>query len=340
MRLPVMFCRLSAVAITKPQWRRTLHASVLVCGILATTCAVAEYPDRPIRFIVPSAAGSAADINARLLAAELAKLLSQQIVVDNRPGAAGSIGMELIARAVPDGYTIGYGTSAGLAINRSLLARLPYDADKDFQMVALMGYQPNLLAVALSLPVKSVQELIVYARNNPGKLSYGSSGSGTPSHLGMEMFKYMTGTTIVHVPYKAAQQAIAEMIGGQVQMLFDNFGSIVPHVKSGRIRGLGVTSRKRSSALPDLPTLDEAGVPGFELTAWGGVVVPAGVRKATVTRLNAEVNQALAAPTLKDKVALFGYEVGGGTPEHFTEYVRQEAVKWAVIIKRSGIKFD
>lgn len=223
--------------------RRTLHASLFVCGILVTTYAIAEYPDRPIRFIVPSAAGSAADVNARLLAVELAKLMGQQIVVDNRPGAAGSIGMELIARAVPDGYTIGYGTSAALAINRTLLSKLPYDPEKDLQMVALMGYQPNLLAVALSLPVKSVQELIAYARNNPGRLSYGSAGSGTPAHLAMEMFKHATGTQIVHVPYKAAQQAIAEMIAGQVHVLFDNFGSIVPHVKSGRIRGLGVTSR-------------------------------------------------------------------------------------------------
>jgi tripartite-type tricarboxylate transporter receptor subunit TctC len=304
------------------------------------TYAIAEYPDRPIRFIVPSAAGGAADINARLLAAELAKLVGQQIVVDNRPGAAGSIGMELIARAVPDGYTIGYGTSAALAINRSLLAKLPYDPDKDFQMVALMGYQPNLLAVALPLPVKSVQELIVYAKNNPGKLSYGSSGSGTPSHLGMEMFKQMTGTQIVHVPYKAAQQAIAEMIARQVHLLFDNFGSIVPHVKGGRIRGLGVTSKKRSSALPELPTLDEAGVPGFELTAWGGVVVPSGVLKPTVAKLNAEINRGLASPSLKEKVSLFGYEVAGGTPEHFTEHVRQEAAKWAAVIKRSGTKFD
>ncbi|MGZ5095136.1 MAG: Bug family tripartite tricarboxylate transporter substrate binding protein [Burkholderiales bacterium] len=304
------------------------------------TYAIAEYPDRPIRFIVPSAVGGAADINARLLAAELTKLVGQQIVVDNRPGAAGSIGMELIARAFPDGYTIGYGTSAALAINRTLLAKLPYDPDKDFQMVALMGYQPNLLAVALSLPVKSVQELIVYAKNNPGKLSYGSSGSGTPSHLGMEMFKYMTGTQIVHVPYKAAQQAIAEMIAGQVHLLFDNFGSIVPHVKGGRIRGLGVTSKKRSSALPELPTLDEAGVPGFELTAWGGVVVPAGVRKPTVAKLNAEINRGLASPSLKEKVSLFGYEVAGGTPEHFTEHVKQEAAKWAAVIKRSGAKFD
>jgi tripartite-type tricarboxylate transporter receptor subunit TctC len=304
------------------------------------TNAAAGYPDRPIRFVVPSAAGGAADINARLLAAELTRLLGQQIVVDNRPGAAGSIGMELIARAVPDGYTIGYGTSAALAINRTLLARLPYDPEKDLRMVALMGYQPNLLAVAPSLPVKSVQELIAYARNDPGKLSYGSSGSGTPSHLGMEMFKLMTGTQIVHVPYKAAQQAIAEMIAGQVHVLFDNFGSIVPHVKAGRVSGLGVTSKQRSPALPDLPTLDEAGVAGFELTAWGGVVVPVGVPKTTVARLNAEINRALASPSLKEKVALFGYEVAGGTPEHFAAHVRKETAKWADVIKRSGVKVD
>ena len=320
--------------------RRAFNLSVFVWVALTMTNATAGYPDRPIRFIVPSAAGGAADINARLLAAELARSMGQQIVVDNRPGAAGSIGMELIARAIPDGYTIGYGTSAALAINRSLLARLPYDLEKDFQMVALMGYQPNLLAVALSLPVKSVQELIAYARNNPGKLSYGSAGSGTPPHLGMEMFKLMTGTQMVHVPYKAAQQAIAEMIAGQVHVLFDNFGSIVPHVKAGRIRGLGVTSRKRSPALPDLPTIDEAGVLGFELTAWGGVVVPAGVPKTTVARLNAEINRALASPSLKEKVSLFGYEVAGGTPEHFTEHVKKETAKWADVIKRSGAKVD
>jgi tripartite-type tricarboxylate transporter receptor subunit TctC len=318
-----------------------------ICAIFAASVGSAgmawpadRYPDRPIRCIVPSAAGGAADINARLLAAELTKLLGQQIVVDNRPGAAGSIGMELIARAVPDGYTIGYGTSAALAINRSLLAKLPYDPEKDFQMVALMGYQPNLLAVAQSMPVKSVQELIVHARNNPGKLSYGSAGIGTPSHLGMEMFKHMTSTQIVHVPYKAAQQAIAEMIAGQVQVLFDNFGSIVPHVKGGRIRGLGVTSKKRSYVLPELPTLDEAGVPGYELTAWGGMIVPAGVPHARVARLNAEINRGLASPSLKEKVALFGYEVGGGTPEHFTEHVKREAAKWAAVIKRSGVKVD
>ncbi|MGZ9014644.1 MAG: tripartite tricarboxylate transporter substrate-binding protein, partial [Burkholderiales bacterium] len=196
------------------------------------------------------------------------------------------------------------------------------------------------LAVALALPVKSVQELIAYARNNPGRLSYGSAGSGTPAHLAMEMFKHATGTQIVHVPYKAAQQAIAEMIAGQVHVLFDNFGSIVPHVKSGRIRGLGVTSRKRSYALPELPTLDEAGVPGFEVTAWGGVIAPARVRTTTITRLNAEINRALATPSFKEKVTAFGYEVAGGTPEYFSQHVRHEAAKWAEVIKRAGAKFD
>jgi tripartite-type tricarboxylate transporter receptor subunit TctC len=299
-----------------------------------------QYPLRPIRLIVPSAAGSAADVNARLLAAELSRQMGQQVVVDNRPGAAGSLGMELIARAVPDGYTIGYGTSAGLAINRTLLGTLKYDPEKDLQMIALMGYQPNLLAVAPSLPVRSVKELIEHARNNPGKLSYGSSGGGTPSHLGMELFKFMTGTQIIHVPYKAAQQAITEMIAGQVQLQFDNFGSIVPHVKANRVRGLGVTSRRRSPALPELPTLDEAGVPGFELTAWGGVVVPAGVPKPLVGTLNAQVNGALASPSLREKVSAFGYEVAGGTPEQFDAFVRKEAAKWAEVIKRSGVRLD
>lgn len=337
---PLVFKPSGGLARKKGRAVRAFAALVAAVTAWPMTGAIAQYPERPIRFIVPSAAGGAADINARLLATELVKLMGQQIVVDNRPGAAGSIGMELITRAVPDGYTIGYGTSAALAINRSLLAKLPYDPDKDLQMVALMGYQANLLAVAPSLPVKSVKELIAHAKNNPGKLSYGSAGGGTPSHLGMEMFKLMTGTQIVHVPYKAAQQAIAEMIGGHVHVLFDNYGSIVPHVKAGRVRGLGVTGKKRSAALPELPTIDEAGVPGFELIAWGGVVVPVGVPGALVTRLNAEINRALASPSLKEKVSAFGYEVAGGTPAYFAEHVRKESAKWADVIKRSGTKVD
>jgi tripartite-type tricarboxylate transporter receptor subunit TctC len=299
-----------------------------------------NYPNRPIRFIVPSAAGGTPDINARLIAAELTKQMGQQIVVDNRPGAAASIGTELVVRAIPDGYTIGYGTVPGLAINKFMYPKLPHDPEKDSRKVVQLGYQPNLLAAAQSLPVKSVKELIAYAKSYPGKLSYGSSGNGTTLHLGMEMFKLMTGTQMVHVPYKAAQQATAEMIAGQVHLMFDNFNSIFPHVKTSRVRGLGVTTLMRSPALPDLPTLDEAGVPGFDLTVWGGVVVPVGVPKPIVAKLNAEINKALESPTLREKFSAIGYTLVGGTPEQFDAFVRKEAAKWADVIKRSGARID
>ena len=308
--------------------------------VLTQSAAAQAYPSKPIRFIVPGAAGGAPDINARLLASELVKQMGRQFVVDNRPGAAGSIGMEVVARAVPDGYTIGYGTVPALAINRSMYPKLSHDPEKDLQKVAQLGYQPNLLAVAPALPVKSVKELIAYAKSNPGKLSYGSSGNGTTLHLGMEQFKLMTGTQMVHVPYKGAQQATTEMIAGQVHLMFDNFNSILPHVKAGRVRGLGVTTLKRSPALPDLPTLDEAGVPGFEVTVWGGIVVPVGVPKPIVAKLNAEINRALATPELKEKFSAIGYTLVGGTPEQFDAFVKQQIAKWADVIKRSGAKID
>ncbi len=311
-------------------------------GVLVTAAAACaqDYPNKPIRFIVPSAAGGTPDINARLLASELVKQMGQQIVVDNRPGAAGSIGTETVVRAVPDGYTIGYGTVPALAINQLMYPKLPHDPDRDLKKVAQLGYQPNLLAVALSLPVKSVKELIAHAKSNPGKLSYGSSGNGTTLHLGMELFKLMTGTQMVHVPYKGAPQATTEMISGQVHLMFDNFNSIFPHVKSGRVRGLGVTTLTRSPALPELPTIDEAGVPGFELTVWGGVVVPVRVPKPIVAKLNAEINKALAAPALKEKFSAIGYTLVGGTPEQFDAFVKQQIAKWADVIKRSGAKID
>jgi tripartite-type tricarboxylate transporter receptor subunit TctC len=305
-----------------------------------TTAVAAEYPDHPIRFIVPSAPGGAPDVNARLIAAELTKQMGKQIVVDNRAGASGILGMEMIARAVPDGYTIGFGTISALAINPSVLAKLPYDPDKDLQRVVQVGFTSGLLAVTPALPIRSVKELIDYARDNPGKLSYGSSGSGSVEHLGMELFKLRTGTQIVHVPYKAIQQAITEMSAGLVQLTIANMTAILPQVKSGRLRGLGVTSPKRSTTVPELPTVAEAGVPGFEVTFWSGVVVPAGVPKTIVANLNAEINKALVSPTLKEKYAAMDYEPVGGTPEQFAELVKKETVKWADIVKRTGAKVD
>ena len=320
---------------------RSFIAYVFVCAMFTMTIAAAsEYPVRPIRFIVPSAAGGSPDINARLLGTELTKQMGQPIVIDNRAGAAGSIGMELIARAAPDGYTIGYGNTPTLAINRSVLARLPYDPDKDLRKVALLGVSPDILAVTLSLPTRSVQELIDLAKTNPGKLSFGSSGTGTALHVAGELFKLMTGTQIVHVPYKAAQQAITDMIGGQLQMMFDNIPSILPHIRAARVRGLGVTSlKKRSPAIPELPTISET-VPGFEVTVWGGVVVPIGVPPAIVAKLNAEINKALSSPVLKEKYAAIGYEVVAGTPEQFDAFVKKEIGKWADVVKRSGTKVE
>jgi tripartite-type tricarboxylate transporter receptor subunit TctC len=220
---------------------------VVVCGALTmTTAAAAEYPNRPIRYIVPSAAGGGPDTSARLLVAELSRQMGQQIVVDNRPGATGSMGTELIVRAAPDGYTIGHGNTPTLAINRSVLPNVPYDPDRDLQKITQTIVLPNLLGVTPSLPVKSVKELIDYAKNNPGKLSFASSGNGSTIHLSAELFKLMTGTQMIHIPYKAAQQAITDMIGGQVHLMFDNLSSILPHVKAGRVRALGVTGPKLS----------------------------------------------------------------------------------------------
>ena len=313
---------------------------VVWAALVMTFAFAAEYPARPIRFIVPVAAGSGPDINARLLAPELGKQMGQQIVVDNRPGASSVIGTEIIVKAPPDGYTIGYAPGTVLAFNRSLMSKLPFDPDKDLQMVVQVGFTPNLLAVTPSLPVKSVQELIGYAKINPGKLLYGSVGNGTSMHLAAELFKLMTGTQMVHVPYKGVPQAVTDLIGGQVHLVIANVSPLLPHVKAGRLRGLGVTSLTRSPAVPELPTISEAGVPGFEFTSWSGIVVPAGVSKSIVARLNAEINSALATRTVKEKFAEMGYQAVGGTPGQFAEYVRKEAVKWAKVIKDANIKPD
>jgi tripartite-type tricarboxylate transporter receptor subunit TctC len=332
-----LFASKEAVMFRANGWSAVF--SVLV-GIFSLTVfdAAADYPARPIRYIVPFASGTGPDVTARLLTTELSKQMGQQIVIDNRPGASGSIGTEMIVRAAPDGYTIGSGNIATLAISPSVFAKLPYDPAKDLQMVVLTVFQPNLLAVTPSLPVRSVQDLIDYAKKNPGKLSFGGDNGGSP-HLSGELLKLMTGTQMLHVPYKSSQQAITDMIGGRLQLTFDNISSILPHVKAGRVRGLAVTGAKRSPAIPELPTIAEA-VPGFEVTPFGGVVAPAGVPKAIVAKLNAEINKALASPVLKQKFTELGYEVVGGTPEQFDAFVKKEVAKWADVVKRSGVKVD
>jgi len=320
-------------------YNRCKISAVVWAALTMTTAIAADYPTRPIRFIVPYGAGSGPDITARLFLADLGKNLEQQIVVDNRPGAGGSIGTEMIVRAPPDGHTIGFGGISAFAINPNVLAKLPYDPDKDLVKVVQTYFNPGLLAVTLSLPILSVKDLIDYAKKNPGKLSFGSSGNGTSSHLSGELLNLMTGTQLVHVPYKTPDQGITDTIGGRLPLMFNNMGPMLPHVKAGRIRGLGVTSLKRSPAIPELPAIAEM-VPGFEVTVWGGVVVPVGVPKAIVARLNAAINQALASPALKEKYAAIGYELVGGTSAQFDAFVKKEIAKWADVIKRSGVKVD
>ena len=311
---------------------------IVVWGACAVTTAVAaDYPTKPIRLIVPSAAGGSPDTTARLMANELNRQMGQQVVVDNRPGASGVIGFEMIARALPDGYTLGYAVFP-IATNPSLFEKLPYDSVRDFQPVVHQLFGANLLAVATSLPIRSVKELIEHARANPDKLSYGSTGSGSTNQLSVELLKIMTQTRIVQVSYKAIQQAIADTMAGQVHLVSDNMSSILPHAKAGRVRAIGVTSLNRSPAVPDIPTIDESGIPGYEFTIWSGYVVPAQVTREIVLRLNAEINKALNSPAIQEKFAIAGYMSVGGTPEQFAEHLRRETAKWADLIRSAGIK--
>ena len=304
------------------------------------TAVFAQYPDRPIRFIVPQAAGSATDTVARLLAPELAKQLGQQVVVDNRPGGALTIGIDLVAKSPPDGYTIGMGPIGAMAITRHMVAKLPYDIERDLQPIAIVARGHLLLAVSPSLPVNSVQELIDYAKQHPGKLTNASSSNGSPGHVGGELFKYMTGTEIVHVPYKGGAMAINDLIAGHVQVMWESLNSISPHAKSGKVKALAVSGARRSPGFPDLPTIAEAGVPGYEAGTWTGVIAPAGLPRPILDRLNAAINAAIRSPLFTERFAQIGDEPAGGTPEEFAELIRRDSAKWAEVVRRSGAKID
>jgi tripartite-type tricarboxylate transporter receptor subunit TctC len=314
--------------------------ALFLIGLALATTARAEFPDRPLRMVVPQAAGSATDNAARLLAPELARRLGQPVVVDNRPGGALTIGIDTVAKAPPDGYTIGMGPVGALAITRHMVAKVPYDVERDLQPVAIVTTSSMLLAVSPALPVRSVQQLIDYAKKNPGKLSNASSSNGSPGHVSGELFKYMTGTEIVHVPYKGGAAAIGDLISGNVELIFESTNSIAPHVKAGRVRGLAVSSARRTPAFPELPTLAEAGVPGYEVNAWSGVIAPAGLPRPILDRLNAAINSSLEAQDVKERFAAIGSEGGGGTPEQFAELIRRDSAKWAEVVRRSGAKID
>jgi tripartite-type tricarboxylate transporter receptor subunit TctC len=312
---------------------------LLASALLVATAAGAQYPERPIRFIVPQAAGSATDNVVRLLAPEMAKQLNQQVIVENRPGGALTIGIEATAKAPPDGYTIGMGPVGALAITRHMVAKLPYDIERDLQPIALVSRGHILLAVSPASAIRSVQELIDQAKRNPGKLTNASSSNGSPGHVAGELFKYMTGTQIVHVPYKGGAMAINDLIAGHVQLMWESVNSMGPHVRSGRVRAIGIGSPQRSSGFPDVPTIAEA-VPGYEATTWSGVIGPAGLPRPIVDRLNAAVNAAIRTPLFKERFEANGDESGGGTPEDFAELIRKDSLRWAGVVKRSGARID
>ena len=323
--------------------RRAGRLGVLFLVVFGAECiaaGAADYPNRPIRMIVPQASGSASDTVARIIGAELTNQMKQQVIVDNRPGGALLLGLELTAKAPTDGYTIGYAMIGALAISPNVVQKPPLDVQKDLAPVSQTTTGQMLLAAGPTTPFKSVRDVIAFAKQNPGKLNYASSGNGTPGHVGFELFKVMTGTQVVHIPYKGGAAGITELIAGQVQLMLESTNSITPHVKGGRVRGLAVTGPKRSAAVPELPTIAEAGVPGYEATTWTGIVAPAGMPRALILRLNTELNKMIASTSFKEKIAPLGSEPMGGTPEQFRDFIRSEHAKWGDIVRRSGAKID
>ncbi len=319
---------------------RPLRYLAACCLAAAWLGSLAAYPERPIRMIVPYAPGSSPDNICRALGQEMGRAMGTSFVIDNRGGASGAIGSQAIAQSTPDGYTIGYGNIGTLTTNRLMFAKLPYDPDRDFALIGLMGAVQNMLAVNNNLPVHNVRELIALAKSKPGKLVMASGGAGNTGHLGGELFKAMTGTYMLHVPYKGSAAAITDLIGGQADLMFDNLSSIGTFVKSGKVRGLAVSGATRSPAFPDLPTIAEAGVPGYETLAWGGVVAPTGLPPEIAARLNAELNKALKTASLKAAYFNMGFEPIGGSPGDFAALVKSEIPKWDAVIKRSGAKME
>lgn len=325
-----------------PSLGRTAAALLLasLAWALAPGPAGAQYPDRPIRLVVPQAPGSATDVLARILAAELEPKIGQSIVVENRPGGALTTGLAFTAKSEPDGYTIAMGPIGALAITRHLVKKLPYDIERDFQPIALVTRGQMLLAVSPKLPVRSVAELIALAKAKPGTMVYASSSAGSPGHVGFELFKSMTGIAVPHVPYRGGSMAITDLMSGQVHMVLESLSSIAPFAQSGDVRALAVSGPRRSPAFPHLPTIDEAGVPGFEVTTWNGVIAPAGMPRPVVDKLNAAINRALRTSAFEERLAALGQEVAGGTPEDFAEAIRRDSAKWLDVIRHSRIKLD
>ncbi len=312
----------------------------LITVVAAPLAHAQSYPSKPIRLICPFPPGGAVDIATRAIANELSKTIGQQVVVENKPGAGGNIGGAEAARAAPDGYTIFMTTSGINAINPALYSKMPFDPNKDLAPVSALVSLNNVLVVHPSVAAKSVTEIIAMAKAQPGKMTYASSGSGTSIHMSGEMFKHLAKVDILHIPYKGSSPALTDMLGGQVMMMFDNIPSALPHIKSGKLRALATTGAKRDATLPDLPTIAEAGVPGYESGVWFGLLVPAGTPRDIVAKLNAEAVKGTKSPDFVKRMTDLGYNIIGSTPEQMTEMLKTEVNTWGPIVKASGAKAD
>ena len=315
---------LAALAVMAPAWAQAAIA----------------YPSKPIRLLVGFPPGGSTDILSRQVGVRLAESLGQQVVIDNRAGAAGNLASELVARGNPDGYTLLMATVSSHGINPGLYKKVPYDPVADFAPVTLIASYPLILAVNPAVPVKNVKELIALAKGKPGALRFGSSGNGSPGHLSGEIFKNMAGIDIVHVPYKGGAPSTLAVLSGEVQITFATLPGAMPHIKSGKLNGPAVTTAKRSPALPEVPTIAESGLPGFDISSWAGLMAPAGTPKSVVLMLNAASVKALASPDMRERLAGEGAEPVGNTPEQFAAFVKAELAKWAQAIKQAGAQID
>ena len=305
---------------------------------IAGPAAAQSYPVKSIRWISPWPAGGANDIFSRAIGQKIAESLGQQVLVDNRPGAAGTIGSDIAAKAPADGYTLVMGSSPTHAIAPALYPALPYDPLRDFSAVTLVGSVPNVLVLHPSVPAKTVKEFIAVAKARPGKLNFASTGNGTSQHLSAELFKFMAGLDMVHIPYKGTAPALTELVAGQVDLAFENMPALIPHIQAGRLRALAVTTTKRSAVMPELPTIAEAALPGYDASVWFGVFAPAGTPRPVIDRLHGEILKALQTQDLKSRMIAMGTDVSGMGPDDFSAYVRKEIPKWANLVKAAGVK--
>jgi len=316
----------------------------LLAGVLLACMSFGAFaqawPAKPIKLVAPSTPGDAPDVIARMVADKLSPALGQQVVVENRPGAGGVVGSEAVAKSPPDGYTLIMGNAGSHGINAAVYSKLPYDIQRDFVPVSQVAMAPNIVVINPGIPANSVAEFIAYAKANPGKLSYASGGNGSSAHMSMELFKSMAGVDIAHVPYKGSTPALTDLIGGQVAIFIGNMPPTVPHVKSGKLRALAVTTKARSALMPELPTMTEAGLPGYETVAWFGVFAPAGTPPEVVNRLSVEIGKIARSPEMRDKLLAMGAEPVGGTPEEFKAVVDRDIAKWKPLAQKVGIKID